>query len=813
MSKEIKIQSKSLKLLNETIQKAINFGTKVIKSPLKENDKFSSVLSTDNSFDSEILKNDDLEINELTPKQKEEKTKLTNEVLDKLNDTLKTNKEIYNLLNKIRDINKTTDTNKWVRNKEKNTACLQSKNAKIFMQNNNICLSHDGKIEIFKSVNELHDWLIKNNYPLPHDIKLHEAREKLNEFKILNNKGFAQMLMGNDLIDPLKNYKSSDYKKPEANVDAWYLSYPVEEKGKIIYDSDNNPVNYTGKKLYLRNDWKRYKAFEDLLTSDINEAYQFYSKAQTKGLQTLLFTKYFETLLPVKPVDDLNTLYYLKYIGQDYTGSSTVPEYLYKDYKTTGQLFTSDINQAKLFGNKVQASAELNEIKAKYPKLEYKFKIVSSNDEDLNECTTAGLGSAVSWLASSKKKVNEEALEEAEGKIFGFEETPFSNTLYNSKAERASAYLNWIFNSYNGVYQIDPNYEDNVRTAMDDFTAKSMRSRGNELWAGVQKSRYRSEFPLFSGITPDENKPGYMADTPENHKIVQDVNQRYGLTLNPDEPLGIFREPKDPENPKKLRKMLISQHNKDQRDYFINNIFKKAYKPGDMAKSIDLKQYKFNKNLTNDNIADTLFKLKNTYLTAVNNPEMYNKDKTEDKVINYLTKLINGYKNTLKNKEIYNPVIDKFIQANNEFPKNAELDQSILDRLKALKDSKKQKEQALKEDDSPADFATGTNASDPVASNEISSNSDTSDVNLNNMIPETNDIPSEPSTTGFDDININTGDYAPDDTNEEEPAQPEEEFKIIDILVNNDNSEQIKVKLKNVATDEIIIKDLSEIDF
>lgn len=88
---------------------------------------------------------------------------------------MKLNKEVQDILDEIREINNQNDYNTWVVNDEGNTATLASRNAKIFKQNMNLCLSHDNDIEIFKSVKELHDWLRNHNYPMPKNIQLHES--------------------------------------------------------------------------------------------------------------------------------------------------------------------------------------------------------------------------------------------------------------------------------------------------------------------------------------------------------------------------------------------------------------------------------------------------------------------------------------------------------------------------------------------------------------------------------------------------------------------------------------------------------------
>jgi len=146
---------------------------------LHEDNVFSSINTNENDFDpskvtSDVF-NDDSEQGAISEKDELKKSKLTKEVLDKINDTLKLNKEVQDILDEIREINNHNDYNIWVVNEEGNTATLASKNAKIFKQNMNLCLSHDNDIEIFKSVQELHDWLRAHNYPLPKNIQLHES--------------------------------------------------------------------------------------------------------------------------------------------------------------------------------------------------------------------------------------------------------------------------------------------------------------------------------------------------------------------------------------------------------------------------------------------------------------------------------------------------------------------------------------------------------------------------------------------------------------------------------------------------------------
>lgn len=180
MEKKIKIKSTSLNPLNEALQKLkLNDTIKDFTPVIVEADgKFTSILNTKDEFNpndiSSVFETEEVESEE----QKETKEQLLNKAKDALKQTLTNSKELNNILQKIQDLSKETGFNTWELNKEKNTASLKSKNAMIFKQNNNLCLSHNGKIELFRSVPELHKWLKEKGYPLPgNDIVIHESVE------------------------------------------------------------------------------------------------------------------------------------------------------------------------------------------------------------------------------------------------------------------------------------------------------------------------------------------------------------------------------------------------------------------------------------------------------------------------------------------------------------------------------------------------------------------------------------------------------------------------------------------------------------
>ena len=125
---------------------------------------------------------------------------------------------------------------------------------------------------------------------------------------------------------------------------------------------------------------------------------------------------------------------------------------------------------------------------------------------------------------------------------------------------------------------------------------------------------------------------------------------------------------------------------------------------------------------------------------------------------------------------------------------------------------KKTDDITLKEDDTPEDFATNIDSTPDMPLDDVESpmNTETPDLDMNTDIPS-NDAPD----LNFGDISISggNGNYGPEDTEENPmPSIPQDEYKIIDVLINDTDETDIKVKLQNMETGEIEIKELSEID-
>lgn len=172
MSNTFKVKSKFLNSLNEALQQMIiKNEITVLKSPIMEADgNFTSIVQS--SKDIESQEQTDVSVEKENIAKKEE---LTKAAIEKIKDTLSISDELQSILNKIKKLNDETGINEWKINEEDNTATLVGKNARIFKQNENLCLSYNNKIHIFKSVSELHDWLKENNLPLPKNISLHES--------------------------------------------------------------------------------------------------------------------------------------------------------------------------------------------------------------------------------------------------------------------------------------------------------------------------------------------------------------------------------------------------------------------------------------------------------------------------------------------------------------------------------------------------------------------------------------------------------------------------------------------------------------
>lgn len=263
-----KIKSNSLNALNEVLKYVTtNDSGKIIQSPLLEaDDSFSSVIQTDKAFNpSKINSNVLIDDNDgLDTKQLEKKNKLKSLVLTKIKQSLEISDDLQAILREIDNINNDVNLNNWELNEEDNTATLKSRNASIFLQNNSICLSHNGEIEIFENVDELHNWLKKNNYPLPRDIKLKENVNTSNNLKEYVEKDNLSMLdFHNALLKLRKSSPKPDSKwgNPEAlSGNDPTLVVPTDDEFKNNFILTQTKTDENGEIIQQATSEEEYKA-------------------------------------------------------------------------------------------------------------------------------------------------------------------------------------------------------------------------------------------------------------------------------------------------------------------------------------------------------------------------------------------------------------------------------------------------------------------------------------------------------------------------------------------------------------------------
>ena len=166
------IRSKCLPIITEALKKMSIMEDDFSATPPKmnQNGEFESNITT--SQDNVEIPGADVEKQE-EPKTREE---LISMATEKLKASIDIASELDEIISQIRTLSEEEpQSNEWVANEDANDVYLASKDAHIFVQNDNILLSHDGHVEVFHSVQELHQWLKENNYPLPPAVEIHES--------------------------------------------------------------------------------------------------------------------------------------------------------------------------------------------------------------------------------------------------------------------------------------------------------------------------------------------------------------------------------------------------------------------------------------------------------------------------------------------------------------------------------------------------------------------------------------------------------------------------------------------------------------
>lgn len=167
MSDTYRIKSRFLNVINECIKKLsiIEDSSSYTQPSIDEDGKFYTDVTTD------VVPNfNNTEISKINDNKTEDQ--LLDQVINKLKQSVDIAADVEEIINQITGKKQNTE---WVLNKDHCDLYLANKNAHIFKQNNNLCLSHNGKIEIFKSIEELKKYLSDHDFPDLPNVKLYES--------------------------------------------------------------------------------------------------------------------------------------------------------------------------------------------------------------------------------------------------------------------------------------------------------------------------------------------------------------------------------------------------------------------------------------------------------------------------------------------------------------------------------------------------------------------------------------------------------------------------------------------------------------
>lgn len=173
---QYRIKSKFLTAITEMTKKlSLTEDGVTATSPAMDDDgNFVTDIETDKELHLQNMAGVDVEKKD-EPQTKEE---LMAQAVEKFKSATDIISEFDELLKKINKADEEETSDAWEVNEEQNDVYLQSKDAHIFQQNGNILLSHDGMVEIFKTVDELHKWLQENGYPMPPAVEIYESTDE-----------------------------------------------------------------------------------------------------------------------------------------------------------------------------------------------------------------------------------------------------------------------------------------------------------------------------------------------------------------------------------------------------------------------------------------------------------------------------------------------------------------------------------------------------------------------------------------------------------------------------------------------------------
>ena len=789
MEKTLKLRSHSLSLLNESLRKLIltDEVKKVLPVIVEADGKFSSIVKTNNDFDPSSL-DSNIEATDETEENKETKQQLLNKATDSLKQTLQNSKELDEILKKIKKLSEDDGFNEWVVNDKGNTATLKSKNAYIFKQNDNLCLSHNGKIELFKSVSELRQWLQDNNYPLPNNnIEIHESvvveDKKKDSSKKVDSASYSYNWWDQKREREGKDKTTDHYLN---DLEKLYPTLNDEQTKKLKQEIKN--VGYPNREQWL--------ALKTLSTNDYNKARLADIKADIEGKGKDRDDRLERSLGKPMPKQPLNT----------------------KDEKPI----------------------PLKRVRLDIPK-----------DTDLDECfagiTTSGLGSAVTYLGNKKhpskhktKKEDKDKEKLEEAKDF------FGNEVKSLNQATEPVYSMFRNKSKLGDYQ---SFLDNPNSIYRNSEAlqKILDHIDTEDWAKFKTSRKQDNRTLDRNISNLVKEaldeiiyPQLQAVDPNITKNQMYIMAANNLLTNEDGSVDkVNLQAIENYLKNKVSDYTFSEDIKlnDPQLFIIENGILYPKKSGPNFKFYKTLTQGFLKDSWKDNKHELAKNRIKNYLSGkVTSLADYENMKNNhlfgdnEEIIDTNTEVSNPY--NLSDEDIlllkrYNMKSDDpkaldFLKVAKSVAESTDAKLNIAEAASKYSWLNKLTGKRLVEDDSPADFATGS----PLTGNTPATSSENTPADTQpqgiDLAGEAEDAGFDPSMSGdnnsaggFGDVDISVGGgYEPEGEGDEQamPMPPAPEQKIIDVLSNEDNPTDIKVKIQDQDTKKTEIKDLDEID-
>lgn len=768
--KNFKLKSKNLDELTECIKNLIlKENINIIRNPIMEADEeFTSVVQADDMFDPTKINSNIIATEDNANDEKEaEKTELLSKAKEEIEKSLENSESLRDILKQIQELNDDIKLNEWEVNEEGNTAILSNKNAQIFLQNNNICLSYRNVIDCFNTVDELHKGLIKKGLPLPKNIKLHESvqqtsiNEDIEDEQIEDNldklkekwPGLRQaafdILMGNDVREIIKreNSKSTPDTNKEPNA-------KEECFGGTGVGALGSAVQYTAKPLDEEEELEEVKGPENTWLANHTER-KSYNMAQ-KILEMLHSPS--------------------KFIAKDGSIQNQPMKLDKETFKKALEDYKNGGYAADLGGYAV---------KGYYDKSTSDHRLRNTpRKDDLIDKRKRGLDGAQRYKAF--KNLTDEDIE-----LMSIFENIFDDNGYTVDKEKLKARLEILKNfgldfeidNMREIKEFDPKTKKDIIIKEISSKNKYMLEKYKNMIKNISLTKMYPEdrktmlraikawdYAQSKGIQDGDDIAPFVIEY-ENKKLAS--KNISGYKANEEKLADYLVNMNVPEDSKEhwqilgdlntdtLRGSFIKMYNQAIDDNYNDKIFIDELK-----------------NIKNKVLDEQKFKILIDTLTSVlkNNDDVYTNDFTEDEMKKLLEASQTSFVEKIKN--IFDTPVD------------------------------------LKEDESPEDFAEPTENSElnqvdtPDLSNETEGSEE---VSMDDFANSDLDAGSESpmSTGGFG--------YSPnveglEDEPMQEPIQPDDEFQIVDVYMNNSSNPEIRLKVKNLNTGEIEIKNLSEID-